>query len=145
MDAVVDSHEEKEVSEVQKLTSGKKRLKKHILKEAKAMRKSRSNYYEQKTLFDYALEDAGLLQGFFSKLLDFQTFKLDNVVTACTFFMVHSDSEMDAKDKLCKELNQLLDFRIELASFQNLVEEKEFYYSELWNKLTDIKKYRDTK
>lgn len=142
MDTVADTQKEKEEGKGHKLTSRKKRLKLHVLREAKAMRASRNAYYEQKTLFDYALEDAGLLQGFFSRLDDFRLFRLEKVMTACTYFIVHSDCDMEVKENLCEELNELQSFRIGLANFQNLIAEKAFYYSELWDKLEEIAEYR---
>lgn len=140
--STVEMTPKQQEEEVKKLTSTKKKLKLHILREAKAMRKSRNAYYEQPTLFDYALEDAGLMHGFFSRLEEQKPVRLEKIIRACTYFLIYANCEAKEKEELGKEMNGLQNYCAALAAFGNLISEKTFYYEELWEKLEEIGKCR---
>ena len=145
MDSVANTQKVTEVTESQKLPYRKRKFKQHVLREARAMRNSRMAYYEQPTLFDYALEDAGMLQGFFSMLDDLKFFDVKEVVEACTYFLAHANCDMKVKDDLCEKLSKLQNFHAGLANFQSLIAEKTYYYSALWDRLEEIAEYRNVR
>lgn len=141
---VADTPKSKGEEQGVEITSSKRRLKLNFLREAKRMRKSRTEYYAQPSLFDYIREDTAMMQGFFN-WLEFSHLSLERIQTACNYFLIHSDETKEEKMKLSNDLKDLLSFNISYASFSNLIAVKAYYFEDVLNELDEVKAYRDSK
>lgn len=144
MCTVANTAESKGEEQVLEITSSKRRLKLNFLREAKRMRKSRTEYYAQPSLFDYIREDTAMMQGFFN-WLEFSHLSLERIQTACNYFLIHSDETKEEKMKLSNDLKDLLSFNTSYASFSNLIAVKAYYFEDVLNELDEVKAYRDSK
>lgn len=127
-----------------KITSTKRRLKLHFLREAKRMRRSKTEYYAQPSLFDYIREDTAMMQGFFN-WLEFSHLSLERIQTACNYFLIHADEKEDEKMKLSNDLKELISFNTSYVAYSSLISVKAYYFEDVLNELDEVKAYRDSK
>lgn len=141
---VADTPKTNEGEQIAEITSSKRRLKLNFLREAKRMRKSRTEYYAQPSLFDYIREDTAIMQGFFH-WLESNRLSLERIQTACNYFLIHADETKDEKMKLSNDLKDLLSFNTSYAAFSNLIAVKAYYFEGVLDELDEVKAYRDSK
>lgn len=144
MCTVANTAESKGEEQVPKITSTKRRLKLNFLRQAKRMRRSRTEYYAEPDLFDFIREDTALMQSFFS-WLDFSDLNLERIQAACNYFLIHSDEKKDEKMKLSHDLKELFSFNISLVAYRSLIAVKAYHFEDVLNELDEISAYRDSK
>lgn len=143
-DTVANTPKSTGEEQVVKITSTKRKLKLHFLREAKRIRKSQMEYYAQPSLFDYIREDTALMQGFFN-WLEFGHLNLSRIQTACNYFLIHADEKEDEKMELSNDLNNVIGFNTSYVSYGHLISVKASYFEEVLDELDEVKAYRDSK
>ena len=141
---VADTPKTNEGEQIVEITSTKRRLKLHFLREAKRIRRSRTDYYAEPNLFDFIREDTAMMQAFFH-WLDFSSLSLERIQTACNYFLINADENEEEKMKLSNDLKELISFNTSLVAFGSLIAVKAFYFDDVLNELDEVKAYRDSK
>ena len=144
-DTVANTPESNEGEQIVEITSTKRRLKRHFLREAKRMRKSRTEYYAPEAdLFDYIREETAKMETFFN-WLDLTHVNLKRIQKACISYLTNPCGDYEEKQKLGNDFNDLISFKVSLLNFRDLISEKAYHYSSLLEELDEVKAYRDSK
>lgn len=142
---VADTPKTNEGEQIVEITSTKRRLKRHFLKEAKRMRKSRIEYYApEPNLFDFIREETARMETFFN-WLDLTHVNLERIQKVCISYLASPFADCEEKKKLGDDFNELISFKVSLLNFRDLISEKAYHYSSLLNELDEVKAYRDSK
>lgn len=142
---VADTPKSNEGEQIVEITSTKRRLKHHFLKEAKRMRKSRTEYYApEKDLFDFIREDTAKMKTFFN-WLDLTHVNLERIQGAYISYLASPFGDYEEKKKLGDDFNDLISFKVSLLNFSDLISEKAYHYTGLLDELDEVKAYRDSK
>lgn len=127
-----------------RLTSTKKKLRRHYLREARRMRTSRTVYYSEPDLFEYARENAAVMEGFVS-WLDLCSLGVEYIQKACLYYILHANVNAGEKENVARELNHLTTLTAGLSGARQMISEKAFYYAGVVEELDGVKNYRDSK
>ena len=144
MQTVADTPKSKDGEQIVEITSTKRKLKRHFLREAKRIRKSRTDYYAEPDLFDFIREDTALMQGLFY-WLDSSHLNLERILTACHYFLIHADEEEDKKMELSDDLKGLVSFKASYLLYGSLISVKAYHFEDVLNELDEVQAYRDSK
>lgn len=142
MDTVANTHEQNENR--QRLPHRKQKLRLHFMRAARRMLARRMDYYSEPDLFDYAREDAALMEEFFN-WLERTPFNVECILHACVHYLIHADVPREEKKKLGDNLNKLSAFCIIWADYSQTIAEKAYYYASVREELDAVKACQEEK